>query len=108
MADTGRYNIRFLDKVQVKGKYKPVDLYEVYSSDLPDFRSLKQDTQQEYEQALIHFYAREFVEAQAKLFWILQKNPKYKVAWHHLVKATECLDNGVPENWTGITAMASK
>ncbi|MGH6635940.1 MAG: adenylate/guanylate cyclase domain-containing protein, partial [Gammaproteobacteria bacterium] len=30
LADPGRYDIRFLDKVQVKGKYKPLDLYEVY------------------------------------------------------------------------------
>ncbi len=26
----------------------------------------------------------------------------------HLMKATECLDNGVPENRTGMTVMASK
>ncbi|MGH6636234.1 MAG: hypothetical protein ACRED0_08930, partial [Gammaproteobacteria bacterium] len=94
--------------VQVKGKYKPLDLYEVYSADLPEFRSLKQETQEEYEQALAHFYARKFAEAQAKLFRILQKNPRDKVAWHHLMKATECLDNGVPENWTAVTVMASK
>lgn len=108
LADPGRYDIRFLDKVQLKGKYKPLDLYEVYSADLPEFRSLKQKTQEEYEQALAHFYARKFAEAQSMLFRVLQKNPRDKVAWHHLMKTTECLDNGVPESWTGITVMASK
>ncbi|MGH8611244.1 MAG: adenylate/guanylate cyclase domain-containing protein, partial [Gammaproteobacteria bacterium] len=108
LADPGRYDIRFLDKVQVKGKYKPLDLYEVYSADPPEFRSLKQETQDEYEQALAHFYARKFAAAQSMLFRVLQKNPRDKVAWHHLMKTTECLDNGVPENWTGVTVMATK
>jgi len=52
-------------------------------------------------------YAREFAERQTKLFRILQRNPKNEVAWHPLMKATERLDSGVPENWTGITAMTS-
>ena len=73
-----------------------------------ELRSLKQETQEKYEQALAHFYAREFAEAQSMLFRVLQKNPRDKVAWHHLMKITECLDNGVSENWAGITVMASK
>ena len=71
-------------------------------------RSLKQATHEQYEQALNHYYAREFEEAQAILFDVLQKNPKDKVAWHHLIKATQCLEEGVSENWTGVTVMTQK
>lgn len=108
LIDPGRYNIRFLDKVQVKGKQKPLDLYEVYDTDPPLLRTLKQETQAEYEAALQLFYAREFEAAQAKLFRVLQRNPRDKVAWQHLVKATQLAEQGALEGWTGVTVMTDK
>ena len=45
---------------------------------------------------------------QARLLGVLQRNPKDKVAWHHLVQATRLLDEGVADNWTGITVMTMK
>jgi hypothetical protein len=43
-------------------------------------RTLKQETQVDFEEALRLYYAREFAGAQAKLFGVLQRNPKDKVA----------------------------
>jgi len=108
LFDENQFNIRFLDKVQVKGKQKTLVLYEVYDADLPHYRTLKQESHESYERAMEHYYKKEFTKAQAILFDVLQKNPKDKVAWHHLIKATQCLDNGVPENWTGVTVMTAK
>lgn len=108
LLDPEQYKIRLLDKVQVKGKHKTLVLYEVYDADPAHFKILKQASQQHYELAVEHFYAQEFSKAQALLFDVLQKNPKDKVAWHHLIKTTQCLENGVPENWTGVTIMTSK
>ncbi|MCK5353940.1 MAG: adenylate/guanylate cyclase domain-containing protein, partial [Methyloprofundus sp.] len=108
LVDSSRYNIRFLDKVQVKGKKKTLILYEVYDADLPHFRTLKQASHQDYELAMQHFYAQEFTAAQSLLFDVLQKNPKDKVAWRHLMVATECIENGVDESWKGVTVMTSK
>ena len=108
LADPTRYNIRYLDKVQVKGRTNALDLYEVYDADLPKMKKLKQDTQAEYEAALDLYYNREFDAAQAKLFRVLQRNPRDKVAWHHLVNATQLADNGAPEGWTGVTVMTQK
>lgn len=108
LADPSKYHIRFLDKVQVKGKTKALDLYEVYDADPDRFLAAKKATQQEYEEAMDCYYARDFTEAQAKLFRVLQANPKDKVAWRHLMEATECIENGVPEGWTGVTVMTQK
>jgi PAS domain S-box-containing protein len=108
LADAYRYPIRFLDRVQVKGKEKPLDLYEVYAVDPPAIRRRKQETQEIYEEALRLFYAREFQAAQARLFDVLQQNPRDKVAWQHLVKATQLAENGVPDSWTGVTVMTEK
>lgn len=108
LADPGQYNIRYLDKVQVVGRKNALDLYEVYDADPPQMRALKQDTQADYEAALELFYNREFDAAQAKLFSVLQRNPRDKVAWHHLVNATRLADIGAPDGWTGVTVMTKK
>lgn len=108
LADPGSYNIRFLDKVQVKGRVTALELYEVYDADPPLMRQLKEETRVEYEEALKLFYAREFELAQSKLFQILQRNPRDKVAWQHLVKATQLAEQGVTAEWTGVTVMTEK
>jgi two-component system sensor histidine kinase ChiS len=102
------YCIRFLDKVQVKGKTEALELYEIYDGDSSEQRELKQITQVEYSEALDQYYDRDFAGAQAKLFGVLQRNPQDKVAWHHLVQATKALDEGIIDNWTGVTTMAEK
>ncbi len=108
LKDVSKYNIRYLDKVQVKGKMKALDLYEVFDADLPGMRSLKQETLEIYQQAMDHYFAKDFPAAQSLLFNVLQKNPNDKVAWHHLMNTTRHLENGVAETWTGVNVMASK
>lgn len=108
LQDPGRYCIRFLDKVRVKGKTQSLDLYEVFDADPPEQRELKIQCQGEYELALKQFYDRDFEAAQASLFGILKQNPRDKAAWHHLVQATHCLENGVSDTWTGVTEMQYK
>jgi PAS domain S-box-containing protein len=108
LADASRYNIRFLDKVQVKGRKNALDLYEVYDGDPPLLRQLKQETQADYEEASRLYYAREFAAAQNILFSVLQRNPRDKVAWHHLVQTTQLAEQGVAPGWTGVTVMTEK
>ena len=108
LADPQRYAIRFVDKVQVQGKTEVLHLFEVFDADPPAQRTLKQTALADYDQAMQHYYARDFAEAQARLLSVLQRNPKDKVAWHHLVQATRLLDEGVTDNWTGVTVMTMK
>lgn len=108
LADPSRYQIRFLDRVLVKGKQKPLDLYEVYDADPPLMRQLKQETQEAYEKALRFYYERDFAAAQSILFQVLQRNPRDKVAWQHLVKATQLAETGAPAGWSGVTVMTEK
>jgi two-component system sensor histidine kinase ChiS len=108
LADPKQYNIRFLDIVQVKGQQSPIHLYEVFDADPPAQRNLKLETCEEFEAAQSLYFAGQFAEAQTKLFGILQRNPSDRVAWHFLVKATQLLEEGVSDDWTGITIMTSK
>ncbi|MEM7407629.1 MAG: adenylate/guanylate cyclase domain-containing protein [Pseudomonadota bacterium] len=102
------YNIRFLDKVQVVGRSNALTLYEVYAADPADQRDMKDETLPLYQDAIDLYYAAEFPAAQSKLFSVMQRNPRDKVAWHHLVNATRLADNGAPVGWTGVTVMTRK
>ena len=108
LADPERYHIRFLDKVRVKGREDAVHLYEVFDADPPDLRARKEATLEDFSAALNLYYDRQFADAQARLFRVLQHNPADKVAWHHLVNATRLLEEGISENWTGVTVMTQK
>ncbi len=108
LSDPGRYHIRYLDKVQVVGRENALNLYEVFDADLPEVRALKQETKVEYDEALELYYNREFAAAQSKLFSVMRRNPRDKVAWHHLVNATRLADDGAPVGWTGVTVMTRK
>ena len=91
-----------------RSKQKALDLYEVYDADPPLLRALKHETLADFEEALRLYYAQEFADAQTKLFGVLQRNPKDKVAWHHLVQATRLAEQGAYEGWTGVTVMTEK
>ena len=108
LADPGHYHIRYLDKVQVVGRANALNLYEVFDADPPEVLALKEETKAEYDEALEHYYGRDFNAAQAKLFGVMQSNPRDKVAWHHLVNATRLADDGAPVGWTGVTVMTRK
>ena len=108
LGDTGQYHIRFLDKVQVKGKTEALDLYEIYDADRSEQLELKRQTQQDYAEALELYYQQQFADAQRKLFQVLQKNPADKVAWHHLINATQAMEKGISEGWSGVTVMTEK
>lgn len=54
-----KFKIRFVDKVRVKGKSRPIKIYEVYDADTPEFQSLKSSTKQDLELAIKKFYERD-------------------------------------------------
>lgn len=108
LVDPEQYRMRFLDKVQVLGKEQVLELFEVYDGDTEVQRQLKDETHADYSKALELYFARDFGASQALLFSVLKLNPKDKVAWHHLVQATNAIEKGVAENWNGVTRMDQK
>ncbi|MEM7530959.1 MAG: response regulator [Chloroflexota bacterium] len=108
LQDPSRYAVRYIDRVQVKGKKTPVRIYEVFEGDPPALRALKEDTLPDFAKALDHYYKQEFEMAQSLLFSVLQRNPDDKTAWHHLIRTTQLRHESLPPNWTGVTVMTEK
>ncbi len=67
LQDPNDYNIRLIDRVQVKGKSGYVSIFEVFDADLPEIRTGKLKTKVTFEQAVLLASQKQLTEA-AKLF----------------------------------------
>jgi len=108
IENTKNFNVRYLGKVQVKGKQEPTGVYECFDGDLPDLRKKKQQTRAVFEQALHDYCNQSFEQARLGLSGLLSNCPQDKTAAILLHKIEHCLATGVPEGWTGVETMFIK
>ena len=73
------YKLRHIGAVKVKGKEKPIDIYECFNADTDDSLLLKESSIHEFDTAVDHFYKRDYTLAKSLLLDIKRKNPTDKV-----------------------------
>lgn len=108
LQDKAKYNVRFIDKVQVKGKTHPVALYEIYNTDSPRHKELKRQSVDTYMKAIQEYAGGNFKQALAFFKSLLLKQPKDKLYTLYAQRCVRFLKYGAPENWKGITILDSK
>ncbi len=108
LAHRGDYHTRFLGKVQVKGKDVPIALYEVYDGDAEAIIELKLKTKADFEQGLLHYFAKDFAEASVCFKNVLKANAGDKTARLYLERSAQFMVQGVAEGWEGVEAVESK
>ncbi|MGB7442437.1 MAG: AAA family ATPase [Coleofasciculaceae cyanobacterium] len=74
------YNIRFIDKVKVKGKSKAVAVFEVFDGDKLKVKQGKLATQPIFEEGLFLFHQQAIKQAAQRFEEVLSLNPKDTVA----------------------------
>jgi adenylate cyclase len=102
------YQLRFLDYVIVKGRTEPIMIYEVLDAENEIIRSLKLQTQPDFEQG-IEFY-RDGQPTEAKVFFerVLAINANDKTAALYLSRVEQLIEKGVPDNWNGVWIFTEK
>jgi len=78
LPDRAKYNVRFIDRVQVKGKTKPVIIYEIYNADSAKTKEKKKKNTAVYIKAVEDYARGDFKKALA-LFKSLHQ---VCLAWH--------------------------
>ncbi len=102
------YLYRFLDKVCVKGKSTPLQIYEIYDADSDEQKRLKWELTLEFQKCLEYYYAKDFRMAK-KCFLALQKeNPEDKIFKEYVTRCERNLKYGVDEKWDGIELLDIK
>jgi len=75
--------LRELGEVKVKGRDKPVSVFEIYLADKPNVVEKKNLTKQDFALGIASYRRREFPEAQRIFEKILQINPEDKAAQYY-------------------------
>ena len=108
MAEKLPFQVRYLGKVQVKGKKAPIGLYECFNGDDPDSVRLKSQFQPRFAKGLQQYFDREFAAAVHTFNDIVQENAHDQPARLFMTKAGEYLVNGAPDDWTGVEVLTFK
>lgn len=99
-----RYWLRFLDRVIVKGRSEPIAIYEVLDAEIEAIRDLKLKTLTDFEQGIQHYRQCDFNQAKRSFEQVLEIHPSDKTGLIYLKRINQFLQDGVPDDWSGIWA----
>jgi hemerythrin len=63
LTDPGKYDIRFLDRIRVKGKSQPLSIYEVFNTNPEELRNSKRDSLAVFEKAVTYYHLKDIAKA---------------------------------------------
>jgi len=92
-----KYSCRFLDRVKVKGKSQPVEVFEVYDANPPRLIELKRQTCDEFEQGVTLYVEKNFAQAQQVFQQVLQRNDQDRVTQLYIERCEKARKFGVSE-----------
>jgi CheY-like chemotaxis protein len=97
LKNTSQYLMRVVDHVTVKGKTKPVTVYEVFDADPNALIELKSSTLDDFEQGFKCFHNEQFEPAQGFFEKVLQVNHHDKAALVYLENCRKVLGMTMPK-----------
>jgi class 3 adenylate cyclase len=103
-----QYHIRFIDRVQVRGRRESVPVYEVFDGDPPALREAKAAAKALLTEALQHYYARRFKESYAKLRELKESDPEDPIVALYMKRCARLITHGVPQGWQGVEVIDLK
>jgi two-component system sensor histidine kinase ChiS len=108
LSNPEQYQMRFLDRVIVKGRSEAIAIYEILDGELEEVRNLKLETLSDFENGLENYCSGDCVKAKEYFEKVLAINPEDKAAVLYLERVEQLQSNGIPEDWCGVWAMTKK
>jgi adenylate cyclase len=97
----GQFEYRLLDWVRVKGRQKPIEIYEIFDHQPPAQRSLKLATGQLIETGIRFRKERQWQQAMDCFEQAFALSPQDSLAAHHLEQCKRLQHSLLPEDWDG-------
>ena len=91
----GKYDIRFLDRIRVKGKTQPLSIYEVFDNDPIKLRDGKRSTKANFEAAIASYHMKEIPLAMELLKQCIETTPMDTPAQIYLARCEQYLATGL-------------
>ena len=108
ITDAGKYHLRHLGNVQLKGKHKLLNIVECING-YPDTElNKKANSLAQFNECMNYYFDQHFENAVQGFQAIIATDTDDHTANYFLANALKYLQNGVPENWTGTEEMLSK
>lgn len=101
------FEYRELDRVKVKGKDKPVTIYEPLGPIETVDKSVRKDIKR-FNQALHHYRSRNWDEAEREIFALSSVDKERKIYQIYLDRIMLYRENPPPDNWDGSFTHTSK
>ncbi len=98
---------RPLDRVRVKGKAEPVDIFEPLCRQEVADEALRAELY-EYDMALGTYYTQQWEEAESRFAALIQRHPGRKVYLLYSERSRELMAQGVGSDWDGVFTHTSK
>lgn len=95
LSDPLKYDIRFLDRIRVKGKTQPLSIYEVFNNDSADLRHAKRATKTKFEEAIACYHLKKIPHAIELLTHCLKVAPEDAPAKIYMARCKEYQATGV-------------
>ena len=94
LAAPSKYDIRFLDRIRVKGKTQPLSVYEVFDNDHADLRNGKRASKPEFEKAIAYYHLKEIPRSIELLNHCIKIAPKDIPAHIYMARCEDYLATG--------------
>jgi class 3 adenylate cyclase len=108
ISDEGKFYLRHLGKVQLKGKHQLLSIVECINGYPTEVMTKKMENLSPFSAAMNHYWEQQFEHALDIFRAILDTDPEDRTAAFFMDNAFKYCQNGVPENWTGTEEMSSK
>jgi len=102
------FDFRYLGPVQVKGKQKPIDLYECINGDNEQLSKHKLATLKTFEEGMKQYFMKEFAMAAVTFQQIVKKERNDSAAKLFLNRSAHMITQETGDDWKGIATISSK
>lgn len=108
LTNPEEFDLRYLGPVQVKGKQKPIDIYECINGDNATLLKHKLQTLSTFEKGMNLYFTREFAMAAVTFQQIVKKEKTDSAAKLFLNRSAHMITQEIDDDWKGIASISSK
>jgi signal transduction histidine kinase/class 3 adenylate cyclase/ActR/RegA family two-component response regulator len=108
LHERDKFSLRYLGRVQAKGKNQSIGVFECFDGDRPEQKRLKQQTLNDFNAAMEAYYSKDMLTALRYFEAVYHANPADLTTFGFLHKVHGFIANGVTEDWTGVEFMHFK